>query len=269
MKSYTLESKEIKWLLSANLFLTALVWDMSYLEPSQVYPFPNLSIHSGPLLTQTRLHFLDESRAPLFTWYLPQPSTAFPSNFNTTPPWSSSNDPLQRPWFRSRLDDTQGKKKPYKPIPCRGCFFTMSGTVTALRFYQVLQADEPICHGSLDNGRRHKPPKSKTKDFITHGIVSTLSFCLGNTRVPQNIEKLWATIQARRGTRTSSWEVVLQRTLHCMLLFGLYYVSSGKIPCWRSFYLLNMIRCGYFRNILKGLRNLQFCNRFLHRRRNL
>lgn len=111
MKSYTLESREIKWLLSANLFLTALVWDMCFLEPSQGYPFPSLSIHSGPLLTQTRLHFLDESRAPLFTWYLPQPSTAFPSNFNTTPPWSSSNDPLQRPWFRSRLDDTQGKKK--------------------------------------------------------------------------------------------------------------------------------------------------------------
>lgn len=136
--------------------------------------FPGLSVHSGPLWTQPMLHFINDSRSPLFVWCLPHLIKLFPP-VHSAPLWPSSTDPHCWSWFRTSLDDTQGENLP-NPWPEEDTSLQVSSTVTTLRFYQTLQADKLVCHSSSDTGWRRKPPRSETKDFITHGTGSTLSF---------------------------------------------------------------------------------------------
>lgn len=57
-----------------------LMWAILTLEGC---PLPSLFTHSGLPQTQLRWLFLDKT---LFTWYLPQASSAFLSGFNSAPP---------------------------------------------------------------------------------------------------------------------------------------------------------------------------------------
>lgn len=165
----------MKWFLSANLFLTTFVWDYAptwAILTSEGYLFSSLSIHLGLLGTQLRQLLLDNIQLPLFTWKLPQASSAFPSRYALL--WLFSNDTHQGSWSRASLDDTQ-EKTFQTHFPEKDASLQVSRTATALRFYQALQADKLVCHSFLDTGRRHEIPGSKTKNFITHDTVSTLS----------------------------------------------------------------------------------------------